>query len=89
MLANSPSRLRDLTAKASGTGAALTWQASPERDIRQYIVTWQPNGGAAGRMVVTSPSATIANAPAGTEVHVRAVNARGIEGWDVARAIVQ
>ncbi|HEX6324713.1 MAG TPA: M20/M25/M40 family metallo-hydrolase [Vicinamibacterales bacterium] len=89
MLANTPARLRDLTAKASGTGAAVSWQASPERDVRQYVVTWQPKGGAAQRMVVTSPSATIANAPAGTEVQVRAVNARGLEGWDAARAVVQ
>ena len=89
MLANTPSRLRDVTAKVSGTGAAIAWRASPERDVRQYVVTWQPKGGAAQRLVVTSPSATIANAPAGTEVRVVAVNARGLEGWDVARAIVQ
>ncbi|HUF22886.1 MAG TPA: M20/M25/M40 family metallo-hydrolase, partial [Vicinamibacterales bacterium] len=89
MLANTPSRLRGVTATVSGTGAAVAWQASPERDVRQYVVTWQPKGGAAQRLVVTSPSATIANAPAGTEVRVVAVNARGLEGWDVARAIVQ
>lgn len=89
VLANSPSRLRELTATASGTGAALTWQPSPERDVRQYIVTWQPKDGTARRMVVSSPSATITNAPAGTEVHVRAVNARGLEGWDAARVIVR
>ena len=89
MLANSPSRLRGLTATPTATGAAITWQASPESDVRQYIVTWQPASGAAQRMTVTSPSATIANAPAGTEVQVRAVNARGLEGWDVARVIVK
>lgn len=89
MLANMPSRLRGLTAKSAGTGAALTWQPSPERDVRQYVVTWQPEGAAAQRLVVTSPSASIAGAPAGTEVRVRAVNARGLEGWDAARAIVQ
>ncbi|MEX2272479.1 MAG: M20/M25/M40 family metallo-hydrolase [Vicinamibacterales bacterium] len=89
MLANTPSRLRGLTTKTSGTGAVISWEKSPERDVRQYIVTWQPKGGAAQRMVVTSPTATIANAPAGTEVRVIAVNARGLEGWDYARVIVQ
>ena len=88
MLANTPSRLRGVTAKAAGAGAALAWQPSPERDVRQYVVTWQPKGGAAQRMVTAAPSATIANAPAGTEVRVVAVNARGLEGWDAARAIV-
>ncbi|MDQ3069226.1 MAG: M20/M25/M40 family metallo-hydrolase, partial [Acidobacteriota bacterium] len=89
MLTNTPARLKGVTAKASGTGASLQWQPSPERDVRQYVVTWQPRGGAAQRMVVTSPAATIANAPAGTEVRVVAVNARGLQGWDTARAIVQ
>ena len=89
VLANSPARLRGLTATASGTGATLAWQAASERDVRSYVVTWQPKGGAAQRLVVTAPSAAIANAPAGTEVRVAAVNARGIESWDVARAIVK
>lgn len=89
VLTNSPSRLRGLTAKPSGSGAVLSWQASPERDVRQYVVTWQPQGGAAQRVMVTSPSATIANAPAGTAVQVRAINARGMESWDAARVVVQ
>ena len=89
VLANSPSRLRDVTATASGTGAAVAWRPSPERDVKQYVVTWTPKGGTAQRLVVTAPSATIANAPAGTEVQVRAVNARGMESWDAARAIVR
>jgi Tol biopolymer transport system component len=89
MLANTPSRLNGVTAKVAGTGATVAWEPSPERDVRQYVVTWHPKGGAAGRVVVTSPSATLTNAPRGTEVQVRAVNARGLESWDAARAIVQ
>jgi hypothetical protein len=89
VLANTPARLRGLTATASGTGATLSWERSPESDVRQYIVTWQPRGGAAQRVVVTSPTATITNAPAGTEVRVIAVNARGLEGWDHAKVIIR
>jgi hypothetical protein len=89
VLANTPARLRGLTATASGTGATLSWERSPESDVRQYIVTWQPRGGAAQRVVVTSPTAAITNAPAGTEVRVIAVNARGLEGWDHAKVIIR
>jgi hypothetical protein len=31
----------------------------------------------------------LAGASAGTEVRVKAVNAKGLEGWDWARAVVQ
>lgn len=92
VLANSPSRinLKTLAAKTTpGGGAVVTWERSPERDVRHYVVTWQPKGGTPQRLVVTSPSATIANAPAGTEVQVRAVNARGLEGWDAARVTIK
>jgi hypothetical protein len=89
VLANTPARLRGLTATASGTGATVTWERSPESDVRQYVVTWQPRGGAAQRAVVASPTATIANAPSGTEVRVIAVNARGLEGWDHARVVIR
>jgi Tol biopolymer transport system component len=89
MLSNTPARVRGLTATSAGSGATLAWDASPEHDIREYVVTWQPAGGSPQRMVVTSPAAAIANAPAGTEVSVIAVNARGLEGWDRARAIVR
>lgn len=89
VLTNTPARLRNVTATAAGTGAVIAWEKSPERDVRQYIVSWQPKGGAAQRMVVTAPTATIANAPAGTEVRVIAVNARGLEGWDYARVIIR
>jgi len=91
VLANSPSRInpKTLTAKTTPGGTVVTWDRSPERDVRHYVVTWQPKGGRAQRLVVTSPSATIANAPAGTEVQVRAVNARGLEGWDAARVTIK
>ncbi len=38
---------------------------------------------------VTSPKATQPAFPAGTQITVKAVNARGLEGWDWARAVVQ
>ncbi len=88
VLANRPAPPRGLTAAAQGAGAVITWVPSPERDVRQYLVTWQARGRAAQRRVVTSPRAAIAGAPSGTEVRVVAVNARGLEGWDHARVVV-
>ena len=87
MLSNTPARLRGLTAERTASGVSLAWEPSPERDIARYVVTWQ-RAGAAQRLVVTSPRAVITGAPAGTEVRVIAVNARGLEGWDHARIVV-
>ena len=88
MLSNAPSRVRGLTAQRTASGVSLAWEPSPERDIARYVVTWQRSGGPARRLVVTSPRATIAGAPSGTEVRVVAVNARGLDGWDHARVVV-
>jgi hypothetical protein len=43
----------------------------------------------ANRTTVKDAKATLPALPAGTHVAVRAVNARGLEGWDWARTIVQ
>ena len=88
VLSNRPAPPRGLTAAADGAGARLTWEPSPERDVRQYLVTWQARGRAAQRLIVTSPRARLGGAPAGTEVRVVAINARGLEGWDHARVVV-
>jgi hypothetical protein len=40
-------------------------------------------------MRVTNPAATIASAPPGVVVSVKAVNARGLEGWDWARTAIK
>jgi hypothetical protein len=39
-------------------------------------------------VTVTQPRATLPQLTAGTVVSVRAVNARGLEGWDWAKTIV-
>ena len=40
-------------------------------------------------MRVTKPSATLTGVNAGTIVSVKAVNAKGMEGWDWGRATVK
>jgi hypothetical protein len=91
LLASSPSRIGGLQAAVSGGGATVNWTASPETGITGYIVSWGPlTGDAAPKtMRVTQPRATIPGATAGTDVRVKAVNAKGLEGWDWARAVVR
>src|SRR5690606_5027927 len=88
MLANAPSRVRGLEAARTGGTVALTWTASPERDIDHYIVSWVDAAGQAHRIEVASPAATIEGAAATSGVMGVAVNTRGIEAWDRARVRV-
>ena len=91
LLASSPSRLRDLTIEAtSGTATTVSWAASPEKNIASYVVSYGPaNAPATARLTVKAPRATLPPLPSGTVVAVKAVNARGLEGWDWARATVR
>ena len=89
-LASSPSRLKDVKAARAGTGVEITWTPSPESGIRSYVVAYGPaSDPLANRITVTVPKATLASLPAGTQVAVKAVNARGLEGWDWARVVIQ
>ena len=90
LLASSPSRLRDLkvTRFAGGT-AEISWAPSPEKGVSSYIVeVTAPNGVAAPRVTVSQASATLRNVAPGSLIAVKAVNARGLEGWDWARVVV-
>jgi hypothetical protein len=85
LLASSPSRLTGLAATRAGTAVTLKWNASPEKGIARYIVSYRGADGAAKRVSVTTPTARLIDAPPGTEISVKAVNVRGLEGWDWAR----
>jgi hypothetical protein len=89
-LASSPSRLKDLKAARTATGVELTWTPSPEKGVLKYIVAYGPaSAPLRTRVTVTSARAVLPVLPAGTQIAVKAVNARGLEGWDWARAVVQ
>ena len=90
LIASSPSRLKDLKMdRYAGRTAELSWTPSPEKGVARYIVAY---GTAADplrtRVTVTQPRATIQNVEPGTVVSVKAVNAKGLEGWDWARVTV-
>jgi Tol biopolymer transport system component len=89
-LASSPSRLKNVTAAASGANTRVTWTPSPESGIRHYLVAYGPaNDPRRTQITVTAPEATLPALPAGTSVSVKAVNSRGLEGWDWAVSIVK
>jgi hypothetical protein len=90
LLASSPSRLTRLKVDSfRGTTASLSWTASPEAGVTSYIVGFGPAGDPSRTMInVTQAHATIAPVSAGMVVRVKAVNTRGLEGWDRATTTV-
>ena len=89
ILASSPSRLTGLEARLDGRAAVVAWTPAPERGIREYTVTYGPaEDPARHRVTVTEPRARLNDVAAGWAVAVKAVNARGLEGWDWARATI-
>ena len=90
LLASSPSRLTDLKLDRYENGSAtLSWRPSPEAGVTGYIVaSGPPEKPDAQQMTVRSASATV-RAPAGSVVSVRAVNAKGLVGWDWARLTIR
>jgi Tol biopolymer transport system component len=91
LLASSPSRLKDLKVESPKPGTAtLTWTPSPETGVTGYIVAYGPASNPEAQQIrVVKPAATLTGVAPGTVVAVKAVNARGLEGWDWARTSVK
>ena len=91
LLASSPSRLKDLKVESFTAGTAkLSWTPSPEKGVTGYIVAYGPaTNPEAQQLRVTTASATVPKLAAGSIVSVKAVNAKGLEGWDWARVTVR
>jgi peptidase M28-like protein/fibronectin type III domain protein/WD40 repeat protein len=91
LLASSPSRLKDLKVDRFNAGtASLSWTPSPETGVTGYLVAYGPASKPEAQQVrVTRPVATLTGIAPGTVVSVKAVNVKGLEGWDAARVIVQ
>jgi hypothetical protein len=91
LLASSPSRLGELKVDNIANGTArISWKASPEKGVAGYIVTYGPASNPEARqMKVTAPSASLSGVTPGTIIAVKAITARGLEGWDWARVTVK
>jgi hypothetical protein len=75
-LTSAPSPVKDLTVK----GAEVSWTASPEKGVNSYIVS---HGGHEEK--VSAPRAKVSGLKPGDVVMVRAVDSRGMQGWDWSR----
>jgi len=91
LLASSPSRVKDLKLERDeGGSATLAWTASPEKGVSGYIVAWGPPADPSKTQLrVPQPAATIPAIKPGTVVSVKAINTRGLEGWDWARVTIK
>lgn len=92
LLASSPSRLTGLAAEPAGdNGSArrLSWDPSPESDVREYRLEYENADGETDSLTVTEPRAVLEDLAPASEVRVKAVNERGLEGWDWARITVE
>jgi hypothetical protein len=88
LMASSPSRLAEVTAsRAAGGMVEVSWKPAIERGVTSYRVRWEDagTGGTGGMRVVRGTSARLAGVPAGAAIAIRAIGARGVEGWDWAR----
>ena len=74
-------------------GQLTTWGryvTAVEKDVTEYVVSYGPASDPMWKTVrVNEPRVRLADAPAGTQVAVKAINGRGLEGWDYARATVR
>ena len=91
LLASSPSRLTGLNVErfAGGT-ATLSWKPSVEKGVTGYVVAYgPPDKPEAQQTKVVKPAVTLSNVQAGTIVSVKAINSKGLEGWDSARVVLK
>jgi hypothetical protein len=90
LMASSPSRLTNLKVDSyTGGVASLSWTPSPESGVASYIVAYGPPADPLRhRLTARQPQVTLPPIAAGTSVSVKAVNARGLEGWDWAKTMV-
>lgn len=91
LLASSPSRVEELKVTTFANGvAALSWAPSPEKDVAGYLVALGTASHPDAKPIrVGHPSARLTAVKAGALVSVKAVNAKGMEGWDWASVTVK
>jgi hypothetical protein len=88
LMASSPSRLTEVNASRGPGGVVeVSWRPAAERGVTSYRIRWEDRlGKIGGTRVVKGTTARLTGVPAGATVAVRAIGARGLEGWDWARA---
>ena len=86
MLASSPAPVKDLKVVSfDGKAAEITWTASPEINVKHYLVAFGTDEKQMKQINVTTAKATLKEVKLGMLVTVKAVNAKKIQGWDWSR----
>ena len=91
LLASSPSRVKELRVDSFKNGTAtVSWTASPEKGVTGYVLAYgTPAKLDSQQLRVVKPPAVLTGIAAGTVVSVKAINSKGLEGWDWARVTVR
>jgi tartrate dehydratase alpha subunit/fumarate hydratase class I-like protein len=86
MLASSPAPVKDLKVVSfNGNTAEITWTASPEKGVKQYLVAFGAGEKQMKQIKVRTPQTTLKDVKPGMMIRVKAVNSKGLESWDWAR----
>jgi aminopeptidase YwaD len=90
LLASSPAKLKGVEVVRRGRGEAeVAWQPAPEKGIREYRVAYGPaEDPMRNTLTTTEPRAVIPGAQPGWVVSVKAVNDKGLQGWDWASVTI-
>lgn len=87
LLASSPSRLTGLEASeaAGGQGIQVSWTPAPEADVTEYLVATGPEDDPLRNVIRTEETNLFISGGTPAVLSVKAVNERGMEGWDWVR----
>jgi hypothetical protein len=90
LLASSPSRLTGLTMEERGGAVGVSWSPAVESDVTGYVVAYGPaSDPMRTEVTVSEPHVTLESVTPGTMIAVKAVNDRGMQGWDWARVVIE
>jgi hypothetical protein len=87
LLASSPPRLSGIEARRSRVGVQLTWAAAEMSDVEDYRLRYTRADGSEAEEQITilggeAPRALLEDVLGGSDIGVKAVSRRGLEGWD-------
>jgi len=88
-LAHTPSMIRGLSAERTDAGYEVNWSEPLESDITHYEVRYHTPGGDAVTEETEERTLKIEALNTEQPVAVRAVNERGMAGWDWAEVRVE
>jgi hypothetical protein len=91
MLASSPSRVQGLEAShdPEREGFYLTWTPAVETDVTEYLVATGPEDDPFRNVIRTAETNLFLSGQAPTVLSVKAVNEKGMEGWDWAQTRIR